>query len=293
MFLGCGVAVKLVAGVLTFAIGGLLAAAPASARPSADVAALQVALRAMRLYGGGVDGVAGPATQAAVRRVQARRGLAVDGVAGPQTRRALGRRGRPRLGSRPLARRARGWDVAALQFLLATHGFPSGAVDGGLGPRSDAALRRFQAWAGLGADGVAGAATLAALRRPAPRSPLTFLRPVTAAMGDAFGPRGVRFHAGLDFVSQAGDPVRAARGGCVVSAGWDPGGYGKLVVVSHGLGVTSWYAHLSRIRVRRGACVAAGARIGAVGSTGASTGPHLHFEVRLRGAVVNPAGSLR
>ena len=57
--------------------------------------------------------------------------------------------------------------------------------------------------------------------------------------------------------------------------------------------MTSWYAHLSRIRVRRGACVAAGARIGAVGSTGRSTGPHLHFEVRLRGAAVDPAGSLR
>ena len=53
--------------------------------------------------------------------------------------------------------------------------------------------------------------------------------------------------------------------------------------------MTSWYAHLSRIRVRRGACVAAGARIGAVGSTGDSTGPHLHFEVRLRGAAVDPS----
>ena len=282
-------AVKLVAGVLAFAIVGLLAAAPARARPSADVAALQVALRAMHLYQGGVDGIAGPATHAAVRRVQARRGLAVDGVAGPRTRRALGRRGRPRLGSRPLARRARGWDVAALQFLLAAHGFPSGAVDGGLGPRTDVALRRFQAWAGLGADGVAGAATLAALRRPAPRSPLSFTRPVSAAVGDSFGPRGARFHPGLDFLSQAGDPVRAARAGCVVSAGWDPGGYGNLVVLSHGLGVTSWYAHLARMRVRRGACVAAGARIGAVGSTGVSTGPHLHFEVRLRGAAVSPS----
>ena len=286
-------AVKLVAGIIGVAIGGLLAAAPAFAQPSADVAALQVALRAMHLYSGSVDGVAGPATRAAVRRVQARRGLAVDGVAGPQTRRALGRRGRPRLGSRPLARRARGWDVAALQFLLAAHGFPSGAVDGGLGPRTDTALRRFQAWAGLGADGVAGPATLAALRRPAPRSPIGFVPPVAAAIGDRFGPRGVRFHSGLDFVAQARDPVRAGAAGCVVSAGWDPGGYGKLVVLSHGSGVTSWYAHLSRIRVRRGACVATGARIGAVGSTGVSTGPHLHFEVRLRGAAVNPAASLR
>src|SRR5436190_20024371 len=146
------------------------AAAPAAAYGSADVAALQVALRAERLYGGAVDGVGGPATRLAVRRFQARRGLAPDGVAGPRTRRALGRRGRPALGSRPLTAGARGWDVAALQFLLATHGFPLGASDGGLGPRTVAALRRFQAWAGLTPDGVAGRATLAALRRSPPRS---------------------------------------------------------------------------------------------------------------------------
>jgi murein DD-endopeptidase MepM/ murein hydrolase activator NlpD len=54
--------------------------------------------------------------------------------------------------------------------------------------------------------------------------------------------------------------------------------------------MTSWYAHLSRIGVRRGACVAAGARVGRVGSTGESTGPHLHFELRLRGAAVDPSG---
>ena len=156
----------------------LLCTAPADARVSANTAALQVALRAKGLYGGSVDGVAGPGTRAAVRALQARRGLAVDGIAGPRTRRALGRRGRPRLGSRALSAPARGWDVAALQFLLARHGFPSGPVDGGLGARTDAALRRFQAWAGLGADGVAGPATLAALRRSPPRSILRFRAPL-------------------------------------------------------------------------------------------------------------------
>src|SRR5215210_2913350 len=166
----------------------LLLAVPAAARVSADTAALQVALRAKGLYGGSVDGVAGPATRAAVRALQARRGLAVDGIAGPRTRRALGRRGRPRLGSRPLASGARGWDVAALQFLLARHGFPSGPVDGGLGPRTGAALRRFQLWAGLGADGVAGAATLAHLRRGPPRSVLRFATPLGVPVGDRFGP---------------------------------------------------------------------------------------------------------
>jgi murein DD-endopeptidase MepM/ murein hydrolase activator NlpD len=281
-----------VSAVVAVAIGAV-AAAPAAARPSADVAALQVALRAVRAYAGGVDGVAGPATRAAVRRVQARKGLTVDGVAGPRTRRALGRRGRPRLGSRPLALHARGWDVAGLQFLLAGHGFPSGRFDGGLGARTDFALRRFQAWAGLGADGVAGAATLAALRRSPPRSPLRFLRPVAAAVGDGFGPRGAYFHPGLDMLAWKGDPVRAGAAGCVEFAGRDNGGYGKLVILRHGLGMTSWYAHLSRIAVRRGTCVAAGTRIGAVGSTGESTGPHLHFELRLRGAAVDPSGSVR
>jgi len=275
--------------VLAVALGALLAA-PALAGPSADVAALQVALRAERVYAGGVDGLAGPATRAAVRRVQRRKGLTADGVAGPRTRRALGRRGRPRLGSRPLAARARGWDVAALQFLLARHGFPSGAVDGGLGPRTGAALRRFQAWAGLGADGVAGPGTLAALRRPPPRSALRFLRPVGGAIGSWFGPRGTFFHPGLDYEASMGAPVRAGASGCVTFAGRDGGGYGKLVVLQHGSGMTSWHAHLSRIGVRRGACVAAGALIGRVGSTGASTGPHLHFELRVRGAAVDPSG---
>jgi len=268
----------------------LVLAAPALARPSGDVAALQVALRAEHVYNGGVDGIAGPATRAAVRRVQRRRGLTVDGVAGPRTRRALGRRGRPRLGSRPLAVRARGWDVAALQFLLARQGFPSGAVDGGLGPRTDAALRRFQAWAGLTADGVAGPGTLAVLRRSPSRSPLRFLQPVGGAIGSWFGPRGTFFHPGLDYEASVGDPVRAGASGCATFAGRDGGGYGKLVVLQHGAGMTSWYAHLSRINVRRGQCVAAGARIGRVGSTGVSTGPHLHFELRLRGAAVDPSG---
>jgi murein DD-endopeptidase MepM/ murein hydrolase activator NlpD len=267
-------------------------AAPDFALGSAGVAALQVALRAEGLYGGPVDGVAGPGTRAAVRALQSRRGLSVDGVAGPQTRRALGRRGRPRLGSRPLSEGKRGWDVAGLQFLLARQGFPSGTIDGGLGPRTAGALRRFQTWAGLAVDGVAGPATLARLRRPPPRSPLHFLRPSSAPIGDAFGPRGARFHTGVDFTAPAGVRVRLARSGCVAFAGWDPGGYGKLVIVRHRLGMTSWYAHLARIGVRAGTCISARAPIGTVGSTGRSTGPHLHFELRLRGAAVDPLGAL-
>jgi murein DD-endopeptidase MepM/ murein hydrolase activator NlpD len=252
------------------------------------VAALQVALRAKRLYAGTIDGVHGPLTTAGVRAFQARRASAVDGVAGSATRRALGWRGRPRLGTRTLAAGAAGWDVAGLQFLLGRHGFPSGAVDGLLGARTDAAVRRFQSWAGLAADGLAGPATIARLRAPPPVSPLIFAPPVAAPIGDAFGPRGDRFHTGVDYPVGPGTTIRAAGRGCVSSAGRTPGGYGKLVVISHRLGMTSWYAHLSAITVRAGTCLVAGTPIGRAGSTGHSTGPHVHFEVRLQGAAVAP-----
>jgi peptidoglycan hydrolase-like protein with peptidoglycan-binding domain len=263
-------------------------AAPAAGAQSAHVAALQVALRAHGLYAGDVDGVRGPLTTAGVRRFQARRGLAVDGIAGPATKRALGRRGRPRLGARVIRAGARGWDVAGLQFLLGRHGFPTGFVDGGLGPRTDAALRRFQSWAGLGADGLAGPATLSRLRGPPPASPLVFALPVAAPIGDGFGPRGNRFHTGIDFPVASGTRIAAAGRGCVSFAGWSSGGYGKLVVIEHRLGMSSWYAHLSRVSIGRGTCVVAGTPIGRAGSTGRATGPHLHFETRLRGAAVAP-----
>jgi murein DD-endopeptidase MepM/ murein hydrolase activator NlpD len=85
--------------------------------------------------------------------------------------------------------------------------------------------------------------------------------------------------------------VNAAGRGCVTFAGYNDG-YGKLVVIQHRLGMTSWYAHLARITVRKGRCVVAGNRVGLVGSTGHSTGPHLHFELRLRGATVDPVSGL-
>jgi hypothetical protein len=266
----------------------LLVTAPVAEAQRAGVAALQVALRATGDYRATVDGLRGPMTAAAIRRFQSRRGLVADGIVGPMTRRALGRRGRPRTGSRVMRRGQRGWDIAALQFMLGRHGFPSGSMDGGLGPRTDAALRRFQAWSGLGADGLAGPATLRRLRSPPPSSPLIFAPPLAVGHTDRFGPRGDRFHTGIDYPAGAGTPVAAAGRGCVSFAGRDSGGYGKLVIVSHRLGMTSYYAHLSSIAVRRGRCVVAGSRIGRVGSTGNSTGPHLHFELRLRGAAVPP-----
>jgi murein DD-endopeptidase MepM/ murein hydrolase activator NlpD len=267
------------------------AAARGESRALGDVAALQVALRAHGLYGGAVDAIAGPATTRAVRSLQRSAGLAADGVVGPATRAALRWRGRPSLGARPVASGMRGWDVAAVQFLLARAGFPSGPFDGTAGPRFVAALIRFQRWAGLVADGAAGAATIAGLGRPPPRSPLRFRVPVAAPIGDGFGPRGDGFHTGIDFPAAPGTPVRAAGPGCVVFAGTDDG-YGLLVVLAHALGVTTWYAHLSRIDVRPRACVPTGAQVGAVGSTGHATGPHLHFEVRVGGAATDPRFAL-
>jgi murein DD-endopeptidase MepM/ murein hydrolase activator NlpD len=270
----------------------LLPAAPVEAAGRANVAALQVGLRAHGLYSGTIDGVFGPRSRLAVAAFQRRRGLVRDGIPGRRTLRALGRRGRPRLGRRAIRIGAVGFDVAALQFRLAWRGFPSGPIDGGYGARTAAAVRRYQRWAGLGADGVAGPATIRGIRARIRRSPLRLGRPVAASIGDRFGPRGNRFHTGLDFPAGYGRNVRAARTGIVTSAGYDAGGYGNVVHVAHGLGVTTFYAHLSRITVRRGERVAGGERIGTVGSTGFSSGPHLHFELRLRGAMLDPLTGL-
>lgn len=284
----------LVAHLSAFCLLGLVLAGSAVAGGNPEVAALQVGLRAQGLYSGTVDGVLGPGTERAVRKFQRRAGLSPDGVPGPRTRKALGRYGkRAPLGGRALSLGNRGWDVAALQFALAWHGFPSGNFDGDLGPRTDAALRGFQRWARLFPDGAAGPATLGKLRTRPARSPLSVSRPVRAPVTDRFGPRGVRFHTGIDFPAQYGARARAARSGRVVFARWDPSGFGNLVKIAHGSGVRTWYAHLSSFAVRRGHRVSTGTVIGRVGSTGFSTGPHLHFEVRLRGAAVDPLPALR
>ena len=274
----------------------ILAAAavtPRATAADAGVAALQVGLRTHGLYQGPIDGLTGPATAKAVRLLQKRSRLTVDGVVGPKTRSALGRFARHRLGTRPLLLGRKGWDVAALQFELAEHGFPSGPFDGIFGPHIDAALRRFQDWAGLKSDGVAGGATLGALTAPPPTIPLPLAWPLSApVVGDPFGARGTRWHSGIDLPAAMSTPVYSAAPGQVVWAGWRDGGWGFLVTVAHGHGERTMYAHLSRIDVRVGVWIGQGVRVGLVGASGDATGPHLHFEVRIRNASVDPLRAL-
>jgi len=99
-------------------------------------------------------------------------------------------------------------------------------------------------------------------------------------------------HTGLDFRASTGDPVRVTANGKVVSAGWS-GGYGRMVEVDHGNGLATRYGHLSEINVKVGETVKIGQVIGAVGSTGRSTGPHLHYETRIDGEAVDPQKFLR
>ncbi len=265
--------------------------APATAPAASErIAALQVGLRARGVYAGDVDGLSGPGTASGIRTLQRKAGLTVDGIAGPRTRRALGALGRHGIGSRPLELGDRGFDVAALQFALESHGFPLGTVDGHFGSHTRAALIKAQAYGGLQQDGVAGPATLALLRRPPPQPP-PMRKPILAAVGDRYGPRGAGWHPGLDFPAPTGTPVTAAGAGRVVFAGYDDG-YGLTIVLDHGNGVQTRYAHLSVAAVANRTSVLPGALIGRVGATGRATGPHLHFEVTVRGAATDPARAL-
>lgn len=122
--------------------------------------------------------------------------------------------------------------------------------------------------------------------------------PVHGTITSPFGWRqnpfggGPEFHQGLDIAASTGTTVTAAASGTVISAGWY-GGYGNYILIDHGGGMSTGYGHLSQIFVASGQTVQKGQAIGAVGSTGASTGPHLHFEVRMHGKPVDPAAYLK
>jgi murein DD-endopeptidase MepM/ murein hydrolase activator NlpD len=100
-----------------------------------------------------------------------------------------------------------------------------------------------------------------------------------------------RFHSGIDFGADYGTVINAADSGTVIFAGWY-GGYGNAVIINHGGSITTLYGHTSELYVAEGQTVQRGQAIAAVGSTGLSTGPHLHFEVRQNGDPVDPAAYL-
>jgi len=154
-----------------FALVVLLMASPAFADPQPGIAALQVALRARGLYQGALDGRLGSKTNEAVRAFQRRQGLRVDGIPGPRTRAALGPYAKYELGSRFLRRGATGWDVAELQFMLASRGLFPVPPNGRYGARTASAVHRYQRRSGLTGDGVAGPATFAALDVDMPPRP--------------------------------------------------------------------------------------------------------------------------
>ena len=116
----------------------------------------------------------------------------------------------------------------------------------------------------------------------------------TAAFTSGYGVRSDPFrgaaamHAGIDLAGPSGTPIYATADGTVSEAGWNNGGYGRLIKIDHGRGIETRYAHLSAIAVSPGQKITRGQVIGRMGSTGRSTGSHLHYEVRIDGRAVNP-----
>ena len=204
------------------------------------------------------------------------------------------------LSMEPLERVFRNAGVSTQQILSAVRsGASAGApalrpisvsTSGSLNPDGDEAR----------ANGIlSGLDTLNRYRQGAERLPVS--RPVTAGnvrQTSGFGPRRhpltgrTRMHNGLDWAGPRGTPIHATADGVVKTAGRQ-GGYGNLVVIEHDFGIETYYAHLNSIDVRRGQRVSRGDRIGGMGTTGQSTGVHLHYEVRVGGSPVNPITYIR
>ena len=117
---------------------------------------------------------------------------------------------------------------------------------------------------------------------------------VTSRFGTRLDPflRRPALHTGVDFRAPKGYPVRSTAAGTVAIAEYN-GGYGKMVEIDHGNGVTTRYGHLSRISVKTGDTIAKGALVGRAGSTGRSTGPHVHYEIRIDGEAIDPMRYIR
>ena len=211
---------------------------------------------------------------------------------------------------------ARGASVAGLQRALRKRGIRV-KVSGTYDARTRAGVRQLQRRIGRKATGIADAALLKRLgvtvrgiaaapgsapgrladgsfeEYPVPEpndatpSAAGFIWPANGVVSSPFGPRWGRMHEGLDIAAPAGRPIRAAKAGTVLSAGPE-GAYGNLVVIDHGNGETTRYGHMRAFAVKKGEVVPIGHVIGEVGTTGRSTGNHLHFEIRINGVAMDP-----
>jgi LysM repeat protein len=195
-------------------LAGFVVASPAHAYVNAQHAGVQVALRALGLYHGPIDGLVGPQTVEAIRQAQRRAHLPVTGLADKRTRATLGPLGRPLLGARVMRRGTFGFDVAVLQFLLTRRGVYDGPLDGYLSAGTNAALRRYQRRMRLAADGVVGPRTLAALvlegHVPVRPQPVSSNRRYVVRPGDSLTAIAHRFHVSATALARANrfDPSR-------------------------------------------------------------------------------------
>jgi len=194
--------------LLVVVVAAFFFASPAAAYVNAQHAGVQVALRALGLYHGPIDGLVGPQTVAAIRDAQRRAHLPVTGIADKRTRKSLGPLGRPVLGKRVLRPGLFGLDVAVLQFLLTKQGVYDGPLDGYLSVGTDRALRRYQRRVHLVADGVVGPRTLAALvlQNHVPVRPQTVAvtsRTYVVRSGDSLTAIAHRFGVSLSALARA------------------------------------------------------------------------------------------
>ena len=167
------------------------------------------------------------------------------------------------------------------------------AAGGGIGGPLDSASgdptfkQLFTSWKKL--DNLAGGAIAIPSDKPVKSAEFTSAFGVRA---DPFR-RAAAMHAGIDLAGPVGTPIHATADGVVLRAGWNSGGYGNLVEIDHGRGIVTRYGHLSKMSVQPGTRVTRGQMIGRMGSTGRSTGSHLHYEVRIDDRPVNPIPFMR
>lgn len=295
-----------------------------------DVSELQQWLSSKGFQTGAADGIFGARTGNALKSYQRSAGLGADGIAGPQTfskmkvssgssssnvSKAPAPSNNSSALSRVLRQGSRGNDVKTLQQSLNSKGFNSGTADGVFGARTTSAVRSFQSAAKLSVDGVAGSRTFAALKGNIKASssgsgsgtqvsgttaPVSsgFIVPVSGRISSEFGSRNGSNHHGIDVAqgNRSNVSIAASASGTVTSARF-MSGYGNTVIVSHTIGgrhFNTLYAHLNSFNVSAGQTVRQGQSIGIMGSTGRSSGPHLHFEIHegswnvSKSNVVNP-----